>query len=121
MSLTSPRATATGFPNAPVTWASGTLSDLFEWCRKIAEIVNSVRDGKINATGTVTLTANAATTTLTDTRITPNSKIMFMPTSSNGAAGVTALYVSARTTGSATLTHANNAQTDRTYGYAVLG
>lgn len=121
MTITSPRASATHFTVAPLAWSASSLADIYEWCKKIAEVANSVRDGKINATGTVTLTVSAATTTLSDKRITPNSKILFMPTTSNAASGITALYVSARTAESATLTHANNAQTDRTYGYAVLG
>lgn len=89
--------------------------------RRIAEAVNSILRGKTNNVTTVTLTANAATTTLTDSRIGGGSFIGFSPTTSNAAAGMTALYVSAKAKGSATLTHANNAQTDRTYDVVIVG
>lgn len=118
MAIVSPRAS--GRPNFPIPEIDWPGHDE-EWIRKNALILRGVMDGKINATGTVTLTASSATSTLTDRRIGPNTIILFMPTTSNAAAGLTALYVSARTDGSATLTHANNAQVDRTYGYALLG
>ena len=117
MPLTSPRASARGFPSVPLHWNGPTE----EWIRLGAEAVRSLQDGKILATGTVTLTASAATTALTDRRIGPNSVILFMPTTANAATGLTALYVTGRGDGTATLNHANNAQTDRTYAYALLG
>ena len=89
--------------------------------RKVATVVNNIMDGKINATGSVTLTANQATTTLTDMRVGPDSVILFMPTTANAAAELATLYVSSRGQETATLTHANNAQVDRTFAYAVLG
>lgn len=87
--------------------------------RFLAEEIQNILDGKINATGSVTLTASVATTTLSDRRIGPSSAILFSPTTANAAAE--ALYVTAQGDGTATLNHANNAQTDRTYNYAVLG
>lgn len=67
----------------------------------------------------VTLTANAASTTITDARIRFDSFIGFQPTTANAAAelGAGTLYVddSGRVNGSVTITHANNAQTDRTF------
>ena len=102
----------------PVTWHDAT-----EHLRKLAESVNGIIDGRSNAYGTVTLDANQATTTLTDRRIAPDSCIGLMPETANAAAeiGAGTFYVSARTSGSATLTHANNAQADRTYTYAIVG
>lgn len=118
MAITSPRASARGYPAAPLEY-----TDEREHRRLIAEVVNNNQNGKINATGTVTLTASQATTTLSDNRIGPNSVILFMPTTANAAAEVGAggFYVSARGEKTATLTHANNAQSDRTYAYAILG
>lgn len=89
--------------------------------RRLVERINGLLAGKTNNVTTVTLTANSATTTLTDSRIGGGSFIGFSPTTSNGAAGMTALYVSAKAKGSATLTHANNAQTDRTYDVLIVG
>jgi hypothetical protein len=46
-----------------------------------------------------------------------------MPTTANAAAelGNGTLHVSARAKGSFTLTHANNAQPDRSFDYAMIG
>lgn len=89
--------------------------------RDVYEIVNSLRDGKVNSTGSVTLTASSATTTVSDLRAGQDSVILFMPTTANAAAAIGGLYVSSRGKQTFTLTHANNAQTDRTFSYAVLG
>lgn len=89
--------------------------------RDLYEIVNSVRDGKLNSTGTFTLVANAATTTVADLRAGPDSVILWMATTANAAAAAGGLYVSSRGKQTFTLTHANNAQTDRTFSYVVLG
>ena len=107
-----------GYPLPPIDW-----HDEKEHRRKLAESIGGLLDGKVNSVGDVTLTANQATTTLSDRRIGPDSFIHFMPTTANAAAEVGAggFYVSARAQYSATLTHANNAQADRTFRYVVLG
>lgn len=76
--------------------------------------------GKMNATTTVTLAASATTTTLQDSRIGGASHIAFTPLTANAKAEGTPA-VTTRAKGSATLTHANNAQTDRTYSVLVIG
>ena len=82
--------------------------------------INLLLQGKINCGGTVTLTANAATTTLNDVRIGGSSRVFFTPTTANAKTEGTPA-VTAKADGSATLTHTNNAQTDRTYDYIVIG
>ena len=48
--------------------------------RSTAEIVNGIMNGKTNNHGTVTLaTGNATTTTITDERISPDTKIVLVP------------------------------------------
>ena len=89
--------------------------------REVAEVVNNAVNGKTNNTGTVTLAASSTTTTLNDKRLGGGSVIVFMPTTSNASAGITSLYVSAQGKQTATLTHANNGQTDRTYKYIIIG
>lgn len=50
--------------------------------RDVAEIVNGILNGKTNNTGTVTLdTGGATSTTLYDERISPDSKIVLLPSS----------------------------------------
>jgi hypothetical protein len=93
--------------------------DLF----KIVATINQLCQGRNNATGTVTLTASAATT------------VVQAPNCATGAApGLTALtanaaaefkngtiYVSTIANGSFTITHANNGQTDRNYTWTAIG
>lgn len=91
--------------------------------RQIAFAVNLLTDGKFNSTGSVTLTASAASTAVTDYRAGPDSVILFTPTTANAAAeqGGGTMYLSARAKQGFTITHANNSQTDRTFLYIVIG
>ena len=102
------------FPGLPVTGADA---------RQVAAIVNRLAQGKLNCIGSVTLAAGAATTAVSDPRATATSVMLLMPMTANAAAelGNGTLYVSARAKGSVTLTHANNAQADRTFDYALIG
>ena len=91
--------------------------------REVSSVVNNILDGKINSTGTVTLTSSSSTTTVTDARVGSDSIILLMPTTSNASAeqGNGTIFVSQRNKQSFVLTHANNRQNDRTYGYIVIG
>jgi len=90
--------------------------------RETANVVNLLVDGKINAAGEVTLSASTTTTTVTDYRVGSESVIAFTPTTAHAAAeqGGGTMYLSARSKQSVTITHANNAQTDRTSIYIVI-
>jgi hypothetical protein len=85
--------------------------------------ISELASGRSNAFGTVTLTANAASTAVTDANFAAGSVPSFTATTANAAAeiGAGTMYVSARANGSFTITHANNAQNDRTFLYAVQG
>ena len=84
-------------------------------------VINSLLLGKTNNVSSVTLTANSATTTVTDPRLTYASFIGLMPATANAAVATANVYVSARGDGTATLTHANNAQADRTFILLIVG
>lgn len=88
--------------------------------REVSERVNRILSGKINSHGLIALTAASATTTLTNLNIGLDSKIFFAPLSANAKAEGTP-WQAITAAGSATLNHANNAQTDRTYAYLVIG
>ncbi len=90
----------------------------FSDARETSEIVNNILSGKLNATGTVTLTNSATTTTVADYRVGGDSVILFMPTTSDAASEN--IWVSARSKNSFTITHAS-ASTTRSYAYAVIG
>jgi hypothetical protein len=91
-----------------------------------AVIVQAVIDlfrGRSSAMGDFTLEANAATTTVAAPNCGPESRPLLLPRTSNAAAAVTSTYIPAATVteGQFIVHHANNAQTDRTFGYALVG
>ncbi len=93
--------------------------------KKIILSIQQLGAGRSNATGTVTLTANVATTTVTDKNCATGSVILPMPTTANASAeiGAGTIYIATATilNGSFVITHANNAQTDRVFRYAIVG
>ena len=74
-----------------------------------------------DSASSVTLTASSATTVVSDAKVSQQSRIFFFPTTANGAAelGAGGMYVSSKGDKTFTITHANNAQTDRTFDYVV--
>jgi hypothetical protein len=82
---------------------------------------NQLGQGRSNATGTVTLTANAASTTVTAINCAEGSQVFLSPKTANAAAALATTYVSSVLNGSFVLTHANNAQADKTFGWVALG
>lgn len=88
------------------------------------EIVRSIRElyeGRSNAVGSVTLTASTTTTVVPTDTSGDGSVILLSPRTANAAAALATTYVSSIGNGTFTLTHANNAQTDRTFGYVAIG
>ena len=84
----------------------------------------AIRDlfaGRSNAVGTVTLTANAASTVVTAINCGAGSRVFLMPTTANAAAIVAATYVSSVGQGTFTITHTNNANADKTFFWAAFG
>ena len=104
------------FPQVPLS-----IPDTGQHLRLVSTSLNNTINGKLNSTGTITLTASATSTTLTDARISGNSVILFMPTTANARTALNGLHVSARADGSATLTHASSGNTDQTFGFTIFG
>lgn len=97
------------------------------WYRDLAGVTNAIIQGRTNNTGSLTLTANTATSTVTEAplRLSTNSVILLSPKTANAATefGSGNLYVSnidvnAKTF---TITHTNAATTDRDFDYAIIG
>lgn len=90
---------------------------------RIVRAIRELFEGRRNTTGSVTLTANAASTTVAHVNFGVDSVPHLTPTTANAAAeiGAGTIRVSARANGSFTLAHANNAQTDRTFLYSFDG
>ena len=117
MVITSPRAAAVAFRGVPTT-----LNDEAQHRRLLAEAINTLMQGKANNTGDVTLTANEASTTVTDARVSMNTKVTLTPETANAATEFGAgTWRIASGDGSFVITHVNNAQTDRTFGYVLNG
>jgi hypothetical protein len=120
-----------GFPNVPDHPGQPHAENFRTFLITLAGASNRHNRGKANfavdqagdGTLVVTLTANAASTTVTDERISYYSGFVFDPMTANAAAALATTYVTQanRRTGSCVITHANNAQTDRTFRMLVLG
>jgi hypothetical protein len=88
---------------------------------KVAAAVNQLAQGRSNATGSVTLAVSATSTTVTAPNCSTGSVVLLMPKTANAAGAIGTTYVSTIANKSFTLTHANNAQADRTFGWIALG
>ena len=102
------------------------IGDVQQYLVASHEGLNRIRRGRIECVTEVTLTANASSTVLYDRRLSPQTFLGFDPRTANAAAELAAgtMYVTDanRTTkGQVTITHANNAQTDRTFFVSILG
>jgi len=100
-----------------------TLSPNEDNPRTIVEIVRQLMDGKSNNTGSFTVTANQATTAVTDLRVGADSVILPSPITANAATewASGAMYISSIGKQTFTVTHNNSAPTDRDFTYAVIG
>ena len=92
----------------------------------LARIVRAVRqlaEGRSNAVGAFTLTAGGASTVVTAPTCGAGSSVLVFPKTANAAAelGNGTMFIGTVANGAFTVTHANNAQTDRTFMYAALG
>lgn len=108
-------------PPAPTLNAQQSAS----YMRRLWESLKPLRAGKTQNVTTLTLTANAATTVLNWYGLSPQSVVVFDPKTANAAAELAAgtMYVltANRANNAFTVTHANNAQVDRTFQVAIVG
>ncbi len=93
--------------------------------RRMYEVLQAMRRGKLECVTEFTLTANAATSTFAYKGLSPQSAVLFDPKTANAAAelygGTMYVLTANRGNDSWTVTHANNAQNDRTFQVAVIG
>ncbi len=99
------------------------FSEVATYLRRMYDALYRLRQGKSENIIELTLTANAATTTITDIRLSGQSVLTFDPKTANAAAELAAgtLYPSTRGNGEWIITHANNAQTDRDFQVSIVG
>lgn len=94
--------------------------------RDISRAVNAALTGKVNCFGSVTLVHGAASTTVTNQFVGTNSIILLMPQTAHAAAELQngTIYIKPGDYVVGTsfkITHANDANTDKTFGYVILG
>ena len=90
---------------------------------RIVFAVRQLMEGRSNATGTLTLAAGATTTTVAAVNCGAGSIVFLMPQTANAAAAAATTYVQPGnvSAGQFTVSHANAASTDRTFGFVCLG
>lgn len=101
---------------------AGNVPDLGESRpERIVQAIRELFEGRSNAGGTVTLTPSATTTTVTSDTCGDESVILLSPRTANAAAALATTFVLSVSNGRFVLTHDNNTQTDRTFGYVAIG
>jgi len=90
---------------------------------RIVQAVRQLMEGRSNATGSVTLTANVATTTVTAPVCAAGSTVLLFPETTSAATefGAGTLKVGTISNGSFVVTHVNSATADRTFRWAAFG
>lgn len=104
----------------PIADAIKTESPL--WRLRVNASINRLITGA-NAIDELTLTANAGSTTYIHPLLTYYSHVSFMPMTANAAGALAGLYVPQATmkNGECVITHANNAQVDKTFRVKIDG
>lgn len=90
---------------------------------RIVAAIRQLIQGRDDACGTVSLQASSASTVVSAPNCAATSAVFLSPKSAHAAAEIAAggCYVSSVVNGSFTITHANNAQADRTFFWTARG
>ena len=117
--------TIRAFLHLPPPGSFSNFSDVTIYVRRLWDAIFRLRQGKMECTGEITLTINAATTTLNRNGISMQTVIHFDPKTANAAAeiygGTMYVLTANRVENTFTITHANNALADRTFIYTAIG
>jgi hypothetical protein len=87
---------------------------------KLVLAIQNLYQGRTNAAGTFTITANATSTVVTCPNCTVASYVHISPLTQHAAWHMATTRI-VPANGSFTITHASNANTDCNFGYVVLG
>ena len=113
------------FQPPPPDAGNDSPAALRQFARQLSQGVAMLFQGKTNNVLAFTCTAGAASTVLTDPRLTIDSFVAFDPVTANAAAELAAGTIYALTAGRNngvwTITHANAGTTDRTFRVLVVG
>lgn len=96
-------------------------AQLLTWAAQVVQQYEKDYFGLRCSIGQVTLAVSSASTTLSNAKLRPTTKVFFTPTTANAAAALATTYVSTPTQGAVVINHANNGQSDKTFDYAIVG
>lgn len=90
---------------------------------KLQASVEQIAQGRMNCTGTFTLTASATSTMVTSPNVAPGTIIVLSPQTADAAAALATTFVASAnvTQGGFTVSHASGASVDRTFGFIAIG
>jgi hypothetical protein len=88
---------------------------------KFALAIQQLYAGRSNASGVVTLAEGETSTVVNAPNCAPGSAVFLSPKTAHAAAALATTFISAVGAQSFTISHANSAQTDRTFFYVCLG
>jgi len=125
--LTATTANITTLETDTITINGGNIIAMTALACDSATVGNLVTTGHVTVgletAGTLTLTENSATSDIANTGVTASSIIVLTPTSVNASAnfGDGGLYISSLNAGVGfTITHANDANVDKTFNYMIM-
>lgn len=98
-----------------------SLSPLEKDVRRIVDAVIQLVTGRQNSVGDVTLRANQTTTVVSFPNCSKDCRVFLSPRTANAAAAIPTTYISSIEQGGFTITHASNAQVDKTFGFLCIG
>lgn len=88
---------------------------------KLITAIRELASGRSNAVGSVTLTADTTSTTVTAVTCGAGSTVLLQPTTANAAAALGTTYIGTVSNGSFVITHASATTEDRTFRYVCIG
>lgn len=98
-------------PNPPPSYTT-------DWANRVVTALN-VAMGKVNNGASLTLANGAASTVMTDARLSAFSVLTFMPLTVHAAAIQASIYVTNQAKGVATVHHTNTANIDQDFSVGI--
>jgi hypothetical protein len=104
-----------------------TGNNIDEWTLKAKNTINNNLNGKLNSTGTFTLAASTVSTEVkfANGMVGENTVLIYFPLTANAATvwGAGTMFMSSRDVPNSVLglTHASDANTDKTFAYVLIG
>lgn len=91
--------------------------------QRIVEAIIELGQGRQNSIGDVTLRANQATTVVAFPNVSADSRVFLFPQTANAAAALATTFILKDNIirKQFTISHANNAQVDKTFGFLCIG